>query len=94
MATAETFRSMTAMTMDLADEVCDGRLAMVHEGGYSEVYVPFCGHAVLEQMSGSKVTAEDPLGATFRLRQPNAKFQAFLDDHVDGLVRFFDSPAA
>ncbi len=79
LATAETFSMMTAQVMALASDICDGKLVMVHEGGYSETYVPFCGHAVLQTLSGSKITAPDPLGETFRLRQPDAKFDAYLD---------------
>lgn len=70
LATAETFRAMTALLRDLADELCEGRLVAVHEGGYSEVHVPFCGHAVLEELSGAPVSAPDPLAATLAARQP------------------------
>ena len=38
--------------MEVAAEVCGGRLLMSHEGGYSSFYVPYCGLAVIEQMSG------------------------------------------
>jgi acetoin utilization deacetylase AcuC-like enzyme len=75
LATAATFRAMTRRVMDLTG----GRLVMVHEGGYSETYVPFCGHAVLEEMSGSPITAPDPLAEAFALRQPGPGFAAFLD---------------
>ena len=45
---------------------------MAHEGGYSEVYVPFCGHAVLQEMSGSDdYRTEDPFKAA-TLRSPPA----------------------
>lgn len=77
LATAETFRAMTRMVMGLGVPV-----AMVHEGGYAETYVPFCGHAVLEELSGSAVRAPDPLGAAFAGRQPGAAF----DRMVEGLV--------
>jgi acetoin utilization deacetylase AcuC-like enzyme len=77
LATADTFRQLTAMTKELADDLCDGRLVLVHEGGYSEVYVPFCGHAVLETLSGSKITAPDPFAKTFDARQPGPRFEAF-----------------
>ena len=40
--------------MEVAAEVCDGRLLMSHEGGYSSFYVPYCGLAVIEQMSGHR----------------------------------------
>ena len=76
MATAETFRAMTRQVLDLAAEVCGGRVAMAHEGGYSEVYVPFCGHAVVAEMAG-RPQAEDPFADTFRRRQPGAAFARF-----------------
>mgnify|MGYP006075574507 CR=1 FL=1 len=79
LATAETFAAMTAQVRDLADDICDGRLMMAHEGGYSEVYVPFCGHAVLQEMSRSQISAPDPFADVFPLRQPSAAFDAFLD---------------
>jgi len=83
LAHAGTFRAMTKMVRDWADDLCDGRLVMAHEGGYLEVYVPFCGHAVLEEMSGSAVTAPDPFAATFAARQPGPAFDTF----CAGLIR-------
>ncbi|QQA43250.1 class II histone deacetylase [Pelagovum pacificum] len=82
LCTAETYRAMTAMTQDLAAELCDGRLLVVHEGGYSEVYVPFCGHAVLEQMSGSTIRAADLFAETYAGRQPSARFDAFVSELI------------
>jgi acetoin utilization deacetylase AcuC-like enzyme len=79
LATAETFRAMTGQVTSLADEVCDGRIVMVHEGGYSETYVPFCGHAVIETLSGSAMRAPDPMAEVFAARQPGPAFDAFLD---------------
>lgn len=89
LATAETFRSMTRRMMDSADLACDGKLVLVHEGGYSEAYVPFCGHAVLEEMSGSTYSAPDPMADTLRLRQPNARVEAFYQMLVDEMAEYF-----
>ncbi|MFO1203052.1 MAG: class II histone deacetylase [Tabrizicola sp.] len=83
LCTAETFRLLTRLAMQAADRLCDGRLTLVHEGGYSEVYVPFCGHAVLEELSGAPVTAPDPLATTLAKRQPDARFDAFVRDWID-----------
>ncbi|OBX36724.1 histone deacetylase-like amidohydrolase [Halomonas elongata] len=55
-----TFGRMTQMLVEAADELCEGRLVMVHEGGYSQGYVPFCGHAVIQTLAGSTVSARDP----------------------------------
>ncbi|MXQ08667.1 class II histone deacetylase [Alphaproteobacteria bacterium GH1-50] len=82
MASAETFRRMTRSTKALAEDICGGRLVLVHEGGYSEVHVPFCGHAVLEELSESVIRAPDPFADTLTKRQPGPRFDAF----VDGLV--------
>ncbi|MGP1253261.1 MAG: class II histone deacetylase [Kiloniellales bacterium] len=60
MCISDTYREMTSLLMELADELCDGRLLMCHEGGYSPVYVPWCGLATLEALSGQRTDAEDP----------------------------------
>lgn len=87
LCTAETFRTLTRMAMQAADRLCGGRLVLVHEGGYSEVYVPFCGHAVLEELSGAPVSAPDPLATTLARRQPDVRFDAFVFDWIEGAAR-------
>ncbi len=84
--TADTFRAMTARLRAAAGALCGGRLVLVHEGGYSEVHVPFCGHAVIEDLSGSAIRAPDPLAATLNARQPGPAFDAFAQDWIDRLA--------
>lgn len=93
MATAETFQIMTQQLMEAADKLCGGRLVLVHEGGYSEIYVPFCGHTVLQTLSGSDISAPDPLAETFQRRQPNARMQEFVSGLIDELAEAFANPA-
>jgi acetoin utilization deacetylase AcuC-like enzyme len=78
---------MTARIKQTAETICDGKLVMVHEGGYSEVYVPFCGHAVLEALSGSKIEAPDPMRKAMLLRQPNARITAFHKQMIDDMAK-------
>jgi len=85
MCTAETYREMTAQLMNITD----GRLVLAHEGGYSEVYVPFCGHAVLEQLSSSSITAPDPLTKRAEGQQPNNRMVAFYSELITEMVDFF-----
>lgn len=85
---AETFAAMTRQIMRAA-EACDGRLVMAHEGGYSELHVPFCGHAVLEQMSGADIRAMDPLGERMANQQPGEDMLVFLSGIIDGYVEHF-----
>lgn len=91
LATQETFAAMSDQVMALADEVCGGRLMMSHEGGYSENYVPFCGHAVLQRMSGSAIHVADPFDGVFELRQPDAAFDAYLTTVLDGYAAAMES---
>jgi acetoin utilization deacetylase AcuC-like enzyme len=55
------YRTLTAMLMDAADRLCDGKLMMAHEGGYSPNLVPYCGLAVMEQLSGVSTGIVDPM---------------------------------
>ena len=89
LATAGTFRQMTRQMMQAADDLCGGRLILVHEGGYSETYVPFCGHAVIEELSGSAIRVPDPLAETLAARQPGPAWRAHVSDHVAALVGYF-----
>ncbi len=89
LCSAETFRHLTRAVMQAADTLCDGRLVMAHEGGYSEVHVPFCGHAVLQEMSGSTIDAGDALGARIAGQQPNAAMQAVYRDIIQGYAKGF-----
>lgn len=88
--TSETFSWMTERAKEIAAECCDGRLLMIHEGGYSEAYVPFCGLAAVEALSGRRTEVEDPflgyLGAfpTAAL----ADHQAAALERARGLVDF------
>lgn len=74
LATSETFRAMTAKLRQAADALCDGRLVAVHEGGYAEVVVPFCGLAVIEDLSGHRTAVQDPFLEVMIAQQPPEEF--------------------
>ena len=60
MVSSEGYRAMTAMVKEAAASLCGGRIVMTHEGGYSAAYVPYCGLAVLEELSGVRTEIADP----------------------------------
>jgi len=62
MLSSDDYRYMSKRMLEVAGEKCEGRIAFVHEGGYSEIYVPFCGAAVFEELLGLKGNdcIEDP----------------------------------
>lgn len=86
-ATAETFAEMTKSIKATAERLCNGKLVLVHEGGYSEFYVPFCGHATIAALAGVENTALDPMKEGFDARQPAPAFDAFLRQSIDDMAR-------
>ncbi len=74
---SETFRELTLLMKATAARLCGGRLVAVHEGGYAEAYVPFCGQAILEALSGETTAVVDPALEMFSLWQPGERVLAF-----------------
>ncbi len=54
------YRELTQAMLDVADRHASGRLVYCHEGGYAPGYAPFCGLAVLEELSGYSTGVDDP----------------------------------
>jgi acetoin utilization deacetylase AcuC-like enzyme len=78
---SDSYRRMTELLLDVAAESCDGRFLLIHEGGYSEAYVPFCGVAVLETLVGEQ-RVEDPFLESLVARPGQA-----LQPHQDAAVQ-------
>jgi acetoin utilization deacetylase AcuC-like enzyme len=81
MVHSEAYREMARDLVRVADEVSNGRLVACHEGGYSSAYVPFCGLAVLEAMSGVTTGVADPYLGFFQ----NMGYQE-LPQHQDAAI--------
>lgn len=86
-ATAKTFAAMTRKIKATAQKLCDGKLVLVHEGGYSEAYVPFCGHATIAALADSDIIAPEPHAENYHIRQPSPKFDAFLRCSIDEMAQ-------
>lgn len=68
--TPDSYRKLTRMLMQAADDLCAGRLVMIHEGGYEPTTAPFCALAIIEELSGisTRVPAGgDPIEKSFGL---------------------------
>lgn len=90
LVSATGFGRLTAMVQEAAEDLCEGRLVMVHEGGYSEAYVPFCGHVVIAQLAGSGITAADPLAEVIAARQPEARWRNEVSTYLAELAELFE----
>lgn len=87
---ADSFRAMTARVDAAARALCGGRLVLVHEGGYSEAYVPFCGHAAIAQLAASRIIAPDPLAHVMATRQPDARWINHVSAYLRELAALFE----
>ena len=77
MAHSDTFRAMTQRVKLAAEALCEGRLVVVHEGGYSEAHAPFCGHAIVEVLTGFTSPVVDPALEVHQAQQPGPRVAAF-----------------
>jgi acetoin utilization deacetylase AcuC-like enzyme len=64
------YRALTDLLVAATERICAGRLVCCHEGGYSAVYVPYCGAAVVEGLLGIEPVVLDP----------------FMEDELDALT--------
>jgi len=86
LAHSGTFRELTQQTMALAERFCQGHLVLVHEGGYAESTVPFCAHAIIEELSGENTDVEDPTLEMFEAWQPNERVVALQRQIIDEMA--------
>jgi acetoin utilization deacetylase AcuC-like enzyme len=75
--TADTYREVMKIAMQLANDSCRGKLVITLEGGYSLEALPRCILSVLSQLSGIKVEVKDP--------QPSPDER--VKDYVDRLIK-------
>ncbi len=64
------FNSLAIRARRLADQLCEGRLLVVQEGGYNPAYSAFCLHAAVQGFIGRESSLADPLAymPTFETR--------------------------
>ncbi|MNP21412.1 Histone deacetylase-like amidohydrolase [compost metagenome] len=86
---SDSFRAMTRLVREAAERLCHGRLVLVHEGGYAEAYVPFCGLAVMEELSGIRTDVADPLRDFITLQQPGEAQRRLQSELIGELARMF-----
>jgi acetoin utilization deacetylase AcuC-like enzyme len=82
MVSPDGYGRMARILLDAASRLCDGRVVMAHEGGYSAELVPFCGLAVLEEMSGIATEVRGTILQEF----PAHMGQQELQPHQDALI--------
>lgn len=92
LAHSETFRAMTTRMCEVAQDLCGGRLAVVHEGGYSEALVPFMGLAIIEALSGHRTEVIDPSLDIVVPQQPGPAMTSFVRSRIDEMAEALEYP--
>ena len=59
--TTEGYRQMTRSMIKIAEQSANGRLIVVQEGGYSEVYAPYCTLAIIETLLDTRTELPEPI---------------------------------
>ena len=83
---SNSYRQMTSILLAVAHKLCEDRFLVVHEGGYSESYVPFCGLAIAEELAAVRTEVQDPFLGAIESSQPTARFAAFQRQLVDEIA--------
>lgn len=86
---SESYREMTKMVMDAADRLCDGKIAVIQEGGYSEAYVCFCGVPIVEELVGKRCEVEDPNVPVYEGMQPKPHVEKFISSLIQNFKQDF-----
>lgn len=68
---SDAYRWMTSALMGLAAGVCEGRLVILQEGGYSELYAPYCTLGIVESLTGVRTHLPEPLDAEVLQKRPD-----------------------
>jgi len=68
--TTEAYRRMTQAMIDIAEQHANGRLVILQEGGYSELYGPYCTLAIVETLAEQRMNADEPLALDGLKNQP------------------------
>lgn len=95
--TTAAYRAMTRIMRDLAEETCEGRLVVAHEGGYSDWYSPYCSAAIAEGLCegiGGFQPVNEPYGPRAESMPPSREIsgdaQAAIDAAIDAHREHWD----
>jgi acetoin utilization deacetylase AcuC-like enzyme len=84
----EGFRKIAKMLMAAADELCEGRIVLEHEGGYNPSNTPFSALAVLATVCGIRTGIDDPHYPMIK-DSPDQKLQAHQDEVIRSVQAAF-----
>ncbi len=86
--TTDGYRQMTHRMISLASAYAGGRLVALQEGGYSEVYAPYCTLAIIETLADHRTNIVEPMTLERIHAQPHhATIGASAGDALDAILQ-------
>jgi acetoin utilization deacetylase AcuC-like enzyme len=82
MVSPKGYGRLAELLLEAAGRICEGRVVMAHEGGYSAELVPFCGLAIVERMAGVETEVRETILQLF----PEHMGQQELQPHQQALI--------
>lgn len=83
------YRAMMRVVREVADEVCEGRIVVAQEGGYSQHYAPYCSAAIAEGLcdglSGFQ-PVEEPYGPRAESMPPSRRIGLDAQAAIDAAI--------
>jgi acetoin utilization deacetylase AcuC-like enzyme len=76
------FAAIGAMVRAVANQVCDGRVVVVQEGGYSAEYTPYCTVGAICGVTGTPLNVPDPHESTSELLRAQS---VYTNDTVEAI---------
>jgi acetoin utilization deacetylase AcuC-like enzyme len=75
------FAELTRSVRELADRICQGRMVLVHEGGYSRDAGPYAVLAIVEELCAVAARSQDPFAGRLD-RLPDQSLSARQDERI------------
>jgi acetoin utilization deacetylase AcuC-like enzyme len=69
----EGYRQMTAAVIGIAERHAGGRVVVLQEGGYSELYSPYCSLAIVETLARTRTGVPEPQAVDYLETMPYAQ---------------------
>lgn len=84
--TSDAYRWMTSALIGVAEDTCDGRLVMFQEGGYSELYAPYCTLDILESLTACRTHLTEPQDPSQLALRPDVAAVGLTAEAVLGVI--------
>jgi acetoin utilization deacetylase AcuC-like enzyme len=88
LVSAKGYGRLATIMLEAAARLCDGRLVVEHEGGYSAELVPFCGLEIIERLSGIETEVRQTILQDYPANMGQQELQPHQEATIDQIAAF------